>query len=219
MHLLSKKYDTFLFDCDGVILNSNSLKIEAMGKSLESIGCQSLKIESCLEYFSDNFGRSRFHHIRYFIDEILEIDYANRDIVYQSLLDSYSLYCRELYLSASPCEGFFDMLKCLDGRFYVVSGSEQNELRWVFEKRNFLGLFNGVFGSPKSKYELVSDLVTNCNKNKCVMIGDAVSDLNAAQDNNIDFIFYKPYSNVKDKLAHLSNSCGYSVIESWEHVC
>ena len=66
MHQLSK-YDVYIFDCDGVIFNSNQLKIKAMKNSLEANFSDSHLIKQCLNYFQLNFGKSRFHHIEHFL--------------------------------------------------------------------------------------------------------------------------------------------------------
>jgi len=47
------------------------------------------------------------------------------------------------------------------------------------------------------------------------MIGDAVSDFEAAQDNAIDFIAYTPLSNVPDKMRALSKEHGFLELTQW----
>jgi hypothetical protein len=50
------------------------------------------------------------------------------------------------------------------------------------------------------------------------MFGDAVSDFEAAQLNNIDFVAYVPFSNVKDKMTALCKEANTVVIQSWEEL-
>ena len=67
--------------------------------------------------------------------------------------------------------------------------------------------------------ELVTKILTKHDpSSKAVMIGDAVSDFAAADENGIDFIFYAPYSNVPEKMADLSRSENFPVIEDWREV-
>jgi len=47
------------------------------------------------------------------------------------------------------------------------------------------------------------------------MFGDAISDMNAALDNNIDFIAYLPYSNVSEELIIESENRGFTIMNSW----
>ncbi len=48
-----------IFDCDGVILNSNSLKISALRSALEYIDSPDFFIDWAEEEFRLNFGRAR----------------------------------------------------------------------------------------------------------------------------------------------------------------
>ena len=49
------------------------------------------------------------------------------------------------------------------------------------------------------------------------MFGDAVSDFEASRDNNIKFICYITYSNVKEKMRELSKVDNFQVITEWPH--
>lgn len=50
------------------------------------------------------------------------------------------------------------------------------------------------------------------------MFGDAISDLEAAKINNIDFIGYLPYSNVKEKLILLITENNSKAVNEWSEV-
>ena len=112
-----KKYDTIIFDCDGVILDSNDLKIEAMREALYLANVMPHDIKLCCDYFKNNFGKSRYHHVQYFIEHIIEN--ANEGI-YSQVLDIYSVKCEELYLSAEITPGFMIRLDKLRVRHLAV---------------------------------------------------------------------------------------------------
>ena len=125
-------YSIYIFDCDGVILDSNQLKIEAMKNALEAhFSAQDLIIE-CIDYFRHNFGKSRFHHVAHFLDNILDIKKEQRNKLEQLILADFSKQCRTLYLMAQLTPSFMAFLDQCKGRRYVASGSEQGELRGVF---------------------------------------------------------------------------------------
>ena len=44
-------YDIYIFDCDGVILDSNQLKIEAMERALSALFTKKTEIDNCIHYF------------------------------------------------------------------------------------------------------------------------------------------------------------------------
>jgi phosphoglycolate phosphatase-like HAD superfamily hydrolase len=213
--LLLNNYDVYIFDCDGVILDSNKLKIEAMKESLHECLGENRKINECLDYFKKNFGASRFKHINVFVNELLDLPLIERSKAYESILRCYSEQCKKLYLKAELTPGVLEFIEGLAGKKYIASGSEQNELLDVFKERGLDIYFEKILGSPEAKVDLISKIVreTSCN---AVMFGDAISDMNAALDNSIDFVAYTPYSNVRDELIIESRIRSFSVITSWD---
>ncbi|EGQ9303698.1 HAD family hydrolase, partial [Vibrio vulnificus] len=198
-------------------LDSNQLKIEAMKNALEDSLSNQKLINKCLDYFGANFGKSRFHHVAHFLDNILGIK-EDRDSLEKNILGKYSVLCKSLYLEANLTPGFLDFLNGCEGKCFIASGSEQKELREVFSKRKLEKLFDGIYGSPAMKKEIIKKIISNNNFDykSVIMIGDAISDLEAAIDNNIDFLAYVEYSNVPSELRRLANSKGFEVINHWK---
>lgn len=215
MHLINQ-YNYYIFDCDGVILDSNKLKIEAMRESLISLNVNLDVVQECCIYFTENFGKSRFHHTDVFMEKFLNIPLESRSVFKSSLLDIFSIKCKELYLKSPITPGFIEFITELKGKKYIASGSEQNELREVFEVRNLQGYFTEIYGSPAPKAELVKMIIGSMKNKNTVIIGDAISDLEAAIENKIDFIGYLPYSNVAEKLKEKAQSLGFITVESWK---
>jgi len=215
---LFSEYDLLIFDCDGVILNSNTLKIEAMRSALEESGISSTEVDSCTTFFKDNFGKSRFFHIERFAEKLIQIETSNVEQFKTSLLASYSKQCKSLYLLANLTPFVSDVLTTSKSIKYVASGSEQKELIDVFQQRKLDDNFKEIFGSPETKVNHVTHILAKHPFSKAVMIGDAVSDLEAAKDNNIDFIFYSPFSNVEEKMRNLCLKLNYRIIDSFEEV-
>ncbi len=207
-------YDVYIFDCDGVILDSNQLKIKAMKQALYKCLGEHEKISECLDYFKNNFGTSRFNHVNVFVSEILALPIREREKTYSELLSHYSDQCKKLYLKAELTPGVLEFIEGLSGKKYIASGSEQNELREVFKNRGLDIHFEKILGSPETKVNLVSNILKDmyCN---AIMFGDAISDMKAALDNSIDFIAYLPYSSVRDELIRESELRGFTIIDSW----
>ena len=82
-----------------------------------------------------------------------------------------------------------------NGKKYIASGSEQEELRgWCFFKKGvWISILMGFFGSPTGKAKLVENILKKERSCNAVMFGDAESDMLSAQKNHIDFVFYKPF--------------------------
>jgi phosphoglycolate phosphatase-like HAD superfamily hydrolase len=212
------EYGVIIFDCDGVILDSNTLKIDAMRNALKESAITSVEVDECTSFFSDNFGKSRFYHIDYFVDNLLGIERAAIDNFKRNLLASYSKQCKSLYLFAKKTPFITELLTQTSAIKYVASGSEQQELRDVFLTRKLHYYFKEILGSPEKKVNHVTHILAKNVALKAVMIGDAISDLEAAKKNNIDFIFYRPLSNVEEKMSELCLQFGYRIIDSFEEV-
>ncbi|EIA1556608.1 HAD family hydrolase, partial [Vibrio parahaemolyticus] len=88
------------------------------------------------------------------------------------------------------------------------------ELREVFVKRKLAQYFTLILGSPTAKADNVATILKE-SSGAALMIGDALSDFHAAKENNIDFLGYLPYSNVKEELESLSKSEGFNILRSW----
>ncbi|RTR35969.1 HAD family hydrolase [Shewanella canadensis] len=208
-------YNLYIFDCDGVILDSNALKVQAMKEALEALSFKSELVTECVTYFANNFGKSRFHHVTHFVNEILELRSEQKAEIEAKILSDFSNQCKELYLTASLTPGFLNLIQTLPGKKFVASGSEQSELRAVFKTRGLDKYFVDVFGSPTLKTQLLSNILQSQPDARALMIGDAVSDFDASQENNIDFICYVPYSNVPMRMQLLSKEHQFEVIEHW----
>jgi len=217
MHPIAN-YDVYIFDCDGVILDSNQLKIDAMQNALASIINDSIRVNACVDYFRNNFGRSRFHHVDVFVEQFLLLDDTAKNNVKDDILQAYSSQCKSLYLQAQLTPGFIDFINQLNGKKYIASGSEQQELREVFKARNLDVYFDDIFGSPTKKSDLVTNILQLTNSDNAIMFGDAISDLEAAQANSINFIAYLPYSNVKASLAELASKINAPTINAWSEL-
>ncbi|WP_354623224.1 HAD hydrolase-like protein [Psychromonas sp. MME2] len=211
------QYDVIVFDCDGVILDSNNLKIDAMRVALENLAYPQSEVDAAVGYFAVNFGKSRFHHIAYFVDHILSGIY-DREAAYDALLSDYSKACKQLYMTAEMTENFNLVLENVSAAKHVASGSEQEELRQVFEERGLARHFGYILGSPTAKSENVAQIISEYKEKKILMVGDAKSDFDAARVNSIDFAFYAPYSNVQGQMLNHASMYGFPVIHSFKEV-
>jgi HAD superfamily hydrolase (TIGR01549 family) len=183
------KYETIILDCDGVIFDSNNLKLDAFRDALNNFDKN--LVEDFIEYFRNNFGTSRYHLVKVFIEEFLKQDFDEK--LYQDILIKYSQNCVVLYEKSDMTKEFLKFIEIYKNKkLFVASGSDQEELRTVFKNRDIYKYFISIFGSPRKKFDIITDIVSS-NKNG-VMIGDAMSDMLAAKESSIDFIFMSDYS-------------------------
>ena len=188
------KYDTIILDCDGVVFDSNFLKIEAFAKTYEELSFSKDKIKEFVSYMKNNFGISRYKFAEYFINDILQ---KNFDIMlYEKIINLYSKKSFELYLDANFTNKLLEFLgKYRNKNLFIASGGDEKELNKIFKIRKIDKYFKAIHGSPKKKNEIVKDIVQKYRNS--IMIGDAKSDMLAAKEAEIDFIFMREYSTNK----------------------
>ena len=188
--MILEKYNTIILDCDGVVFDSNLLKVEAFKRVLNIYG--DTAANRFVEYFKENFGTSRYRLVKIFIEDFLEREFS--EAVYSDILKKYGQECVKLYQEASLTKGFFEFIEAYENKnIYIASGGDEKELLEVFRSRKLDQYFLGIFGSPRMKDDIVSDIVRG-SAGDVVMIGDALADKKAAIKSGIDFFFMRDYS-------------------------
>ena len=199
-----KAYDVLIFDCDGVIFDTTRHKLEAFEQTLS--GYSPKKVSIFLNYLADNFGRSRYQHFRFFLTDILCVEFDQ--VLFTNLLESYSEKSAAIYEYAELCDGVEEFLIKHSGtNKYVASGSDENELINAFFKRGISDHFISIHGSPISKKENVESICESYNRADILMIGDSKADYEAAISADIDFLFVEQYSvdgEVREMISHNS---------------
>ena len=188
---------TYIFDCDGVIFDSNKFKIEAFEYVLINHNIKQSDVSKFISHHKLNGGVSRYVKFKRLFTDILKSPVDN-DML-KSLLSDFSKICIQKYLKADLTPGFLDKVKYLsvENNLYVASGSDEIELNYIFGERNISKYFKEILGSPMSKTECVKKIVYNLKSHDdhtVLMIGDSESDYAASLDNNIDFIFMRRFS-------------------------
>lgn len=182
------KYECVVFDCDGVILNSNKIKTEVFYNTALPYGEE--KAEILRDYHVECGGVSRYKKFTYFVENIL--DGSSGGVCAEKLIENYS---KEVYLRLLSCE-VSDGLHSLRKRFckqkwFVVSGGDQNELRDVFARKDLSSNFQGgIYGSPDTKSDILNRLIDRGELTRpAIFLGDSKLDSEAASGAGLDFLF------------------------------
>lgn len=182
-----------VFDCDGVILDSNPIKTEAFRQALDHYPAR--KVEELVDYHVRHGGVSRYEKFRYFFDSLPG---PSDDDEIQKALKKFSAYCQAQLLEVPLVPGVRSYLEQLNASgisVYVVSGSDQIELIEVLGRRKLLPLFKLVLGSPTPKRENLKTVLDNRNlRDRGISFGDAKLDYQIASEHGLDFVFVFGYS-------------------------
>jgi HAD superfamily hydrolase (TIGR01549 family) len=185
---LASDFRTYVFDCDGVILDSNAIKSQAFYDLVaKDFGAEAgYELQS---YHRLHGGISRYKKIEHFLTTI------RPSVCDESVISSYAARYSELVysrlLTCSFVPGALDFINGLNPlTSYVVSGSDQNELRKVLRERGVASKFSGIYGSPQSKIEILQEMKERGELTyPAVFFGDAQADFEAAKALDLDFIF------------------------------
>ncbi len=196
-------YELYVFDCDGVLLDSNQLKSKAFRLTLENYPKN--LVDDFISYHELHGGISRHIKFEYFLKNILKKQ--NFQVELKVLLDKFSLFSTQLLIKdAKLIPGIKDLLKKLNKeRKYIIvcSGTEEYDLKRILAAKKIDHYFSEIYGSPKTKNEILSTALTNYKNSpmRGIFFGDALLDYEVAKKNAFDFIFVSynsDWSNIRE---------------------
>lgn len=212
-------YDVIIFDCDGVLLDSNSLKIDAFREVLVRAGFSDDAVAAGSAWQSTSFGTSRYR----LFQEMLSGRFGPPpDVSQEALLADFGAACTEGYMRVEETPGLRPALEVLGlaAALYVASGSDEAELRGVMARRGLDSPFRAVFGSPATKVQNIGRVRdafaadAGRQPGATLFIGDAIADLEAAEAAGCDFVFMSSYSTVGALMARRVEEAGWPTILS-----
>lgn len=182
-------YQAVFFDFDGVILDSVHVKTEAFAAMFRKYGP---KVEqSVVDYHLANGGVSRFRKFEYYYTHLLKKPIDKKTL--NHLGDEFNKLSLQGVLDAQFITGALETLKeLLQKRIpcFVASGTPDEEIKLIVEKRKLTPYFEEVHGSPTTKDEILLDIACRYNYrlHDCLFIGDAMTDFEAARMTGTDFL-------------------------------
>lgn len=180
---------TIFWDFDGVILDSMSIRDRGFEMVLSDF--PSSEVEQLLTYHRANGGLSRYVKFRYFFEKI------RGEQTSEEKIQDYAARFSEIMLSelgnrSLLIQDSVDFISKSDKDMYIVSGSDQKELRKLCELHKIDQYFLGIYGSPTPKKQLVANLIksSDIDLSRAALIGDSINDYEAATENNVAFFGY-----------------------------
>lgn len=192
--------NVIFFDFDGVILDSMTIRDYGFREILDEHPKD--LVDSLIEYHHYNAGLSRFVKIRYFYEELLGRSISSEKV--DDLAQEFSKIMRSKLIKREYLiEEAVNFIKNNHKKYkmHIVSGSEQDELRFLCEILGIADYFITINGSPTPKNQLVADIITGneYDPKAGVLIGDSINDYEAANINGLRFYGYN-----NDSLRDLS---------------
>lgn len=180
-----KEYRTYVFDCDGVLLDSNRIKSDAFYWVAKPYGL--LAAMQLMAFHATAGSITRRARIEHLFAGILKRPPADGEV--DRLLEQCDRYVRQHILHCETLPGVAEYLRRIEGRKIVASGVEAGELRDVLAAHGLLDCFDAVWGGPVPKDKLLCGLVESGGiELPAVYFGDTQHDYEAATAAGLDFV-------------------------------
>ena len=177
------------FDFDGVIVESVDVKTQAFARIFADAG--PAIVEKVVTYHLENGGVSRVEKFRHFYRHYLKQQLPDSEL--ETLCDRFRTLVFEDVIAAPWVPGALESVK----RFYadglpqfIVSGTPGDELEQIVTQREIRQYFDGVFGSPRQKADLLQWILSanGLAPSEVLFIGDAMTDYEGARISGVRFV-------------------------------
>jgi phosphoglycolate phosphatase-like HAD superfamily hydrolase len=203
-------YDKIIFDCDGVLLDSNSIKTNAFRETVISYGEDAA--QRLVDYHIHRGGISRYEKFRWFFSEVVNLPDA--EAATKSAIKKFSYSVNSSLPKCQVADGL-EFLKSASGPtpWYIVSGSDEEELKHFMKDANLRPLFDGgIFGSPDTKHNIFSRLIPNAGRDsQNIYFGDSALDHIVAEEFGCDFVFVSKWSELPSWKDYVSSNNIYTI--------
>lgn len=204
------------WDYDGVIADSVNVKTSAFEEMFEPYGEEVM--QKVLAHHKQHGGISRVEKIDYSFHHFIGQPLSPRALEEQCAV--FSNLVKQKVIEAPLVAGAESALKTLQPLvpMFIISGTPQDELIDITNEINLSRYFKRVLGSPVKKPVHVTQLLTEfqLDPSFCVFIGDALTDLNAAQTTGTHFIGIHGFNTFPEGTTVLQDCTG--MIEALEAI-
>lgn len=182
------RYRVVVLDFDGVLVESAGIKTEAYAALYKGYGPE--VVEQVVAYDRLHGGLSRFEKFRYYHRELLKKELCPGDEM--RLGRRFSRLVKDAVIAAAWVHGVPEFLAdhCGILEFYIASGTPDEELRQIVAARGMASFFKDIYGSPRTKVEIIGDILSRSGHRpeQVVMVGDSLTDYQAAVSAGIHFV-------------------------------
>lgn len=186
--------EVVLWDFDGVIKESVEVKSDAFEQLFLPFGKE---IASRVrKHHEENGGMSRFEKLPIYLDWAgLEMSVE----LVAEYAEKFSRLVKQKVIDSEWVLGVLDYLKkhCDHQQYFLITATPQQEIEEILSSLEINYYFKEVVGTPIKKNEAIKQLLNTYkfNSEKSIMIGDSITDYNAATNNGVSFILRKTVLN------------------------
>ena len=207
-------YQSVIFDCDGVIYNSN-LQKERLFKTI----CERFNPEALtylMAALNEQRGQNRSVIFRHFL-KLLPKD-IRPDFDLELLVNSYGSEVERTYYSAEKTKLLPRLREFYSGRAFVVSSADDDELVKILDKDKFSDLFDGgIYGGSRTKRDHIGALLANGKLERPVLyFGDGQVDVDVCIEFGFSMVFLTKWSSIQNPI-RFKSAKDWIVLDSLDH--
>lgn len=183
------RWQAVFFDFDGVILDSVQAKTRAFACMFRQYGPE---IEQAVvAYHLAHGGVSRFEKFKYYYNHLLLQPVEEEEL--EEMGKEFSRLALDEVMAAPFIPEALETLQRLlveSIPAYVVSGTPEEELRYIVAKRGLNNYFREIHGAPRQKTEILQEIIGRYGyvPQQCLFLGDAMTDYEAAAATGTCFV-------------------------------
>lgn len=187
--LTAGRTEAVVFDFDGVLAESVDIKTEAFRDLYGDFGDD--VVERVVAHHEDHGGISRFEKIRHYHAEFLGKNLSAEELA--AWTDRFSRLVEDKVVGSAWVAGaraFLDELDAAGIPLFVASGTPEDELLRIIERRGMRAYFTAIGGAPRTKQEILEAFLNRhgFDRSNVLMIGDARTDYEAAIQCSVPFV-------------------------------
>ncbi|MBI4184359.1 MAG: HAD family hydrolase [Proteobacteria bacterium] len=210
-------YGLAVFDCDGVVLDSNRLKSEALAKALADEPAE--RVAAFVRYHQATGGVSRYEKFRHYY--AVMSPRADVQAAVDGALARLAGILRDELVRCPEVPGVrraLERLRAAGVPCAVNSGGDEAELLAAFPRRGLDAYFAAVLGSPRTKAENMERLrEKGLLRLPGLYFGDARKDMETAEAYGFDFVFVSARSDWADG-AEAARARGHGAIADFDEL-
>jgi len=189
IHDFLESKELLVFDFDGVLADSVEIKTDAFAEIYKPFG-ENI-VAKVVDYHRKNGGMPRFDKFKHYHSSYLDLQLSDYQLL--KLSEQFSALVVNAVIASNEVPGANNFLQyqCSNNKKCIInSATPQKEICQIIDKRGMTKYFNGIYGSPSSKYDNLILALSNSEVSykDVVFFGDAKSDLQAADTLQIDFV-------------------------------
>lgn len=176
-----------VLDFDGVILESNRIKAETFPRLFHQYPQHA---EAMVKLHQDHGGLPRHEKLRIICEDILDQTVDDDEI--QRLSTELGRLVDDAIMACPFTPGALEFLRTYSARcpLFIATGTPEDEMQPLVERREIAKYFAGVYGSPRNKATILRDLLdeNGWRPEDIVFVGDSIDDYHGAKVTGVPFI-------------------------------